>query len=125
MIKNLPSYGIHRKEKDLFVNYLFNRKQAVFFESNLSKPRNITCGVPQGSIFVPLLFSLTFNDIKSVLIHSKIITYADDTVIYVPGKSLLKDIETCLNEDFHEIVTWLKSMDLICNNNMKKDHHKK
>ena len=117
IIKNLPSYGIRGKEKDQFVNYLFNRKQAVRFGSDLSKPHNVTCGVPQGSILGPLLFLLTFNDIESVLNHSKIITYADDTVIYVPGKSL-KDIEICLNEDFHEIVTWLESMDLVCN--MKK-----
>lgn len=117
IIENLPSYGIHGKEKELFTNYLFNRKQSVRFGSDLSEASNVTCGVPQGSVLGPLLFLITFNDIESALSHSKIITYADDTVLYVPGKSL-NEIEKCLNEDFQAVVSWLESMDLVCN--MKK-----
>ena len=38
------------------------------------------------------------------------ITYADDTVTYVPGK-LPNDIKNCLNEDFNAIINWLESID--------------
>ena len=117
IIENLPSYGIRGKEKELFTNYLFNRKQAVRFGSHFSASCNVTCGVPQGSILGPLLFLLTFNDIESVLTHSQIITYADNNVLYVPGKSIER-IEECLCEDFKAVVSWLESMDLVCN--MKK-----
>jgi len=52
-----------------------------------------------------------------VLRHSKIITYADDTVIYLTGKSK-EDIENHLNTDFCALISWLESMQLVCN--MKK-----
>jgi hypothetical protein len=85
-------------------------------------PRNFSSrkcnfGVPQGSIIGPLLFLLTFNDIESVLHHSKIITYADDTIIYLPGKTT-EDIQIKLQEDFNSVAEWLESMDLV--SNMKK-----
>jgi hypothetical protein len=114
---NLSNYGIHGIESDLFVNYLFNRKQSVRIGQEISQAEKVTCGVPQGSVLGPLLFLLTFNDIESVLNHSKIITYADDTVIYFPGKSTL-DIQIKLQEDFNAVVKWLESMDLV--SNMKK-----
>ena len=65
----------------------------------------------------PLLFLLTFDKVGSVFRHSKIITYANDTVIYVPEKSK-SDIETKLNDYFCALVDWLESMQLVCN--MKK-----
>ena len=117
ILKNLPSYGIHGREQQLFANYLFNRKQAVRFDREISEFHDVTCGVPQGSILGPLLFLLTFDNVESVLRHSKIITYADDTVIYVSEKSK-RDIEVKLNEDFCALVAWLESMHLVCN--MKK-----
>ena len=117
IIENLSSYGIRDSQRELFVNYLFNRKQAVRFDQEISEYQNVTCGVPQGSIIGPLLFLLTFNGIESILKHSSIITYADDTVIYVSGNSK-SDIEKFLNADFCALVNWLESMHLVCN--MKK-----
>ena len=87
IIESLTSYGVTGTENDLFVNYLFGRKQSVCYEKETSQHEAVTCGVPQGSILGQLLFLITFNDITSVLNHCNIITYADDTVIYVSGKS--------------------------------------
>jgi len=117
IIANLSNYGIFGTERELFANYLFNRKQSVKMHQEISPMENVTCGVPQGSILGPLLFLLTFNDIDSVLHHSKIITYADDTIIYLPGKTI-ENVEMKLQEDFNAVAEWLESMDLVCN--MKK-----
>ena len=117
IVKSLSSYGIYGTELELFTNYLFNRTQSVRVGPEISNPEKITCGVPQGSILGPLLFLITFNDIATVLKHSNIITYADDTVIYFSGKSK-ESIQDRLQSDFNAIADWLESMDLVTN--MKK-----
>ena len=114
ILESLSSYGITGKEKDLFTNYLFGRKQSVRVGKEISPPQPVVCGVPQGSILGPLLFLLTFNDIGSVLRYSKIITYADDTVIYVSDTSK-EIVQKNLQEDFHRVIKWLDSMDLVTN----------
>lgn len=117
IIESLKSHGVTGIEKELFTDYLFGRKQTVKINNETSEPESVTCGVPQGSILGPLLFLITFNDIGSVLSNCKILTYADDTVIYVSGKT--KDsIEKLLTDDFNRVADWLEMNDLVIN--MKK-----
>ena len=63
-----------------FGSYLENHKQ--FVAINDSKLRNITCGVPQGSILGPLLFILYVNDLHKALNEVQCILFADDTNIF-------------------------------------------
>ena len=51
-----------------------------------SEEKDITCGVPQGSILGPLLFLLYVNDVGANMIHSNVLLYADDIVIFAKHK---------------------------------------
>ena len=94
---------------------LFNRCQKVQYDNFLSAEEKVFSGVPQGSIIGPLLFVLFYNDfVPNCLKHSKCVIYADDTVIYVPGKDIFI-IESRLSDDMNRIANWCTQNELILN----------
>ena len=70
-----------------FNSYLSHRTQCVKIENVISNFNNLTTGVPQGSVLGPILFSLYINDLPSVCQGCDVVMYADDTVIFVKGKT--------------------------------------
>ena len=58
---------IEKKELCWFVSYLLGRTQIVPYNEALSEVKAISCGVLQGSILGPLLFTLLINDIDKNL----------------------------------------------------------
>ena len=89
ILERLPSYGIISNELQWFTDYLFERRQYVIFNGTQSDTEYVTCGVPQGSTLGPLLFLIHFNDVDKCLQHSKIIIYADDTVLFTSANDSL------------------------------------
>ena len=84
-----------------FQSYLCNRQQVVYVNDVESDPLKVSCGVPQGSILGPLLFLCYVNDM-SVSVNCKLLLYADDSALLVPGKNpteigriLSKELESC------------------------------
>ena len=73
-------------------SYLDGRTQSVLLNGQSTVPRSVVCGVPQGSVLGPLLFTLYTADIGRI-IHSCGLShhsYADDNQLYascIPSES--------------------------------------
>ena len=75
---------------------------------------NVTCIVPQVLILEPMLFLLYFNDFEHCLHHSKVLQFADDTVIFFAGKSK-GDIENKLKGDLKNMCMFFRKNQLVIN----------
>ena len=115
------SASICSREKELFSDDLFNQWQYVQCSSSILTSKPVYIGVPQGSILSPLFLILHFNDAQQQLIRCKIITYADDTIIYFHDTDI-RIIEKVLNTEFSYLSDWLTENELILN--LKKDKTK-
>ena len=71
-----------------FSDYLFDQKQIVSYNNTLSESALLTCVVPKESILGPFLFIIFAKDRVDVLRNSRIIKYADDTVLYVAENNI-------------------------------------
>ena len=60
--ESLKLYEVSSQSLTWFRSYLSDRKQRTFTDGAQSDLCNITCGIPQGSIFGPLLFTIYIND---------------------------------------------------------------
>ena len=114
LIAKLQIYGVRGKELTWFQSYLFNRQQFVSFQSTRSERQSIRCGVPQGSILGPLLFTIVINDITEQVKKCRILLYADDTVIFTSDKDS-KKIEEMLNTEFNNVTRWFTNNNLVLN----------
>ena len=114
LLQKLREYGVFDTELKWFKSYQFNRNQKVRNSNLLSNQQPLFTGVPQGSILGPLLCFIFFNDFPECLVKSKVIMYADDTVIYCNGKSKTQ-IEGDLNLNLNRISKYFEYNELIAN----------
>ena len=87
-----------------FKSFLKSRKQRVVLNSQHLSWKDVTAGVPQGSILGPLLFLVYINDLSNGL-KSNPKLFADDTSLF----SVIHDVNSSqidLNEDLDKINKW-------------------
>jgi len=106
--------GIHGVEQTWMNNYLKNRSQCVKMSGCTSDLMEINYGVPQGSILGPLLFTIYINNLPKVTQNSKVVLYADDTVLFVASKDI-KEVENSLSKDLIAVNKWLYKNKLTLN----------
>ena len=81
------NYGINGNVFNWVESFLTNRSQMVLFNSKISDIRDVTYGVPQGSILGPLLFILYLNDFAKVSDKLFHVLFADDTNVFLNSKT--------------------------------------
>ena len=108
LLQKLDMYGISGDALCLLTSYLNKRKHRVKFNGIVSDARDITCGVPQGSVLGPLLFLLYINDLEKACSVSKCLLFADDTAIFYSAPTM-EALQSKINQSFPKIVVWLQS----------------
>uniref|UniRef100_A0A3B3HB31 Reverse transcriptase domain-containing protein n=1 Tax=Oryzias latipes TaxID=8090 RepID=A0A3B3HB31_ORYLA len=92
-----------------FYSYLSDRFFNVFIGNSCSSKVKMTCGVPQGSVLGPLLFSIYMLPLGEIIRQHNLNFhfYADDTQLYLsfkPGDlGLLNNLNSCIAD----IKTWM------------------
>jgi len=106
------SCGLANSVLDWFTSYLSGRTQHVAYNDSSSEPKVVTCGVPQGSVLGPMLFTLYIADFPSVIARHGLNAhlYADDSQAYghckVADIGLLQErVSVCLDE----VSQWMTS----------------
>ena len=90
LIEKLPFYNFTNSACNLLHSYLSNRKQFVKLSNHTSFQRDVSIGVPQGSVLGPILFLIFINDLVKAAPMFNYILFADDTNIFSKDPLLLK-----------------------------------
>ena len=112
LLNKLSHYGIRGVPHFWFKSYLSNKQQFVTYNGVSSSVKTVKCGVPQGSILVPLLFLIHINDLVSVCSHCLPILFADDTNLFASGNDLPSYSELS-SKELADCLYGLKSIDCL------------
>ena len=113
-LKKLFECGIRGIAYEWLRSYLDNRNQQCFVNGSLSNSQILTCGIPQGTILGPLLFTLYKNDLPNCLSNSVARMYADDTHLTFASNNI-ETFTDVMNPDLSNVNTWLPANKLTLN----------
>ena len=106
LIAKLEHIGIRGVANHWIESYLNKRNQGVKLNGFTSESKNITCGVPQGSILGPLLFLIYINDMNKAFEKCTVHHFADDTNLLFSHKDPRK-IQKVMNKELAYLFQWL------------------
>ena len=105
LINKLKFYGVDGTVILWFKSYLSGRKQCTKFDGLQSTYLDIICGVPQGSLLGPLLFSVYINDMVNACNLSKPYLFADDGALLF--ENICRKTYLSIRIEMLTIIKWL------------------
>ena len=104
------TFGIHSLALSWFKSYLTERFQSVIIDGEMSSPSLLACGVPQGSVLGPVLFTLYSQPLSEVISSHGCVfhKYADDTelsksCLSVDVPHTVSEVEDCVDD----VLAWM------------------
>lgn len=105
LLLKLKSFGFGGVALQLISSFLSGRQQRVSVGNSLSSYKDVTSGVPQGSVLGPLLFVLYIHDI-SAGIKSDMIKFADDIRLFTNFSPSDRAPCELLQNDLSHLMSW-------------------
>ena len=112
LLNKVESHGISGHIHRWISDWLCDRKQRVVLNEKFSDWRNVSSGVPQGSVLGPILFLIYINDLDED-VKCKISKFADDTKIANRVISLSQQQE--LQNDLNTLGEWAVNSQMFFN----------
>jgi hypothetical protein len=110
----LELYGVSGKLLLWIAAFLHNRSQCVVIDNCFSTVRDVTSGVPQGSVLGPILFLIFINDIESACCgNTKLLLFADDAKLYTRVDVIQPSVS--LQQSLDRLSAWAESWQLSIN----------
>ncbi len=125
LITKLSSYQINPVITTWISEFLTNRKQQVTVHGKSSAAKDVTSGIPQGSVLGPLLFVIYINDLPEIL-KCEPYLFADDTKVFrvikdeTDTEALQDDLKHSLQLELH-LATQVPPPKMQVHENLKKE----
>ena len=104
LLRKLALYGMSDCAMELFRSYLNNRQQCVNVGTRKSSLSTLMYGIRQGSVLVPILFSLYINDLP-LYITAICELFSDDTSLHNHHTDL-NILHTSLQNCINKLIDW-------------------
>lgn len=107
LAQKLEGYGIRGHVNQLLGSYLKDRMQYIEVDGEYCTDGFvISCGVPQGTILGPLLFTFYINGLLKQTFDGTIISFADDAAVFY-REDTWEGLKARAERDFSKIKMWL------------------
>ena len=117
VIQACVSFNLAKESVKWIASYLSDRCQRVFLKGDASPFAMVYCGVPQGSVIGPILFSIVMDSLTPVCVNNQFFKYADDLTVLHYMKDTVDDN---LQAEIEHIESWTAEHSLSIN--LSKSH---